>query len=102
MDDHFGVGVSVEMMTAAFQFAAELWKVVYLSVVDNADSFVFVENRLAPSGKVDDTEPPHPQTCPVLYEDTFLVRSPMNDTLAHPMDGRCFNSSTLRADHPSD
>ncbi len=60
MDYHFCVGVRMKAMTAAFEIPAKLGEVVNLSVIDNADGFVFVEDWLVTTRQVDDAEPPHP------------------------------------------
>jgi hypothetical protein len=60
MDDDLSVSVGVKAMAATFEFLAKLLEVVNLSVIDNADGLVLVEDRLVTTGKVDDAEPPYP------------------------------------------
>ena len=101
MDNHLSISVGAETMASAFELPAKLQKVINLSVVHNANSLVFVENRLVTSGKVDYTEPAHAQAGAVLYKNAFVIGPAMDHALAHSADGGCFNSSSFRVDHPS-
>src|SRR5580700_7166592 len=65
----------------------QLLKVVDFSVEDDADGFVFVENWLVTPGQVDDAEPPHAKSDASLHEDAFVIWAPVNDGIAHPVDG---------------
>src|ERR1700685_724297 len=102
MDNHFCISLRIEAMTASSEIPAQFRKVVNLPVVDNADSLVFVENRLVTTGQVDDAEPSYPQARPILYENALIVGSTVNDALAHSMDRGSFNSAPFRVDHSHD
>jgi hypothetical protein len=60
MDDHFRVTVGVKAMAASFEFQAKLLEIVNLSVIDNADSLVLVEDWLVTTSQIDNAEPPYP------------------------------------------
>jgi hypothetical protein len=60
MNDDFRVGVGVKAMAARFEFLAKLSEVVNLSVIDNAESLVLVEDRLVTPSQIDNAEPPYP------------------------------------------
>jgi hypothetical protein len=59
MDYYFSVSVTVKAMAATLEFSAKLPEVVNLSVIDNADTLVFVEDWLVTTSQVDNAEPPY-------------------------------------------
>jgi hypothetical protein len=74
-------------MSAGLQLGTQLWKVINFAVEYDPYGLVFVEYWLMPSSKIDNAEPPHPQSDASLYQDTFVVWPPMHDGLAHPVNG---------------
>src|SRR5580698_3635573 len=102
MGDRLGITASVETMTAGFQFKTKLGKIVDLPVVNNADGFIFIKNRLVTASKVDHAEPSHPKSRAIFHEDAFVIGAAMDNTLAHPANRDRFNSFAVRVDHPSD
>src|SRR5208337_3141769 len=83
MNDDFGVAVGVEAMAAAFEFGAEFGKVVNFAVEDDPGAAVFVEDRLMAAGEINDAEAPHPKSRAVLDEDALVVRTAVDDLVAH-------------------
>ena len=83
MNDDFGIGLGVEAMAALFQFRAKFGKIVDLAVVNDPRAAVFVENGLVPARQIDDAETPHTQPGTIRDIDAFVVRSPMDDSIAH-------------------
>ena len=86
MDNNLRVSVSIEMVATSFEFAPQLEKIVDFTVENDPDAFVFVVNRLVAAGKVDDTEPAHAQAGWALGVNAFIVRTTVNDSLAHSAD----------------
>src|ERR1700722_1704847 len=107
MNDHFGVAVRSEAMTAFFQFDAQLGKVVDLAIEDNPDSFVFIEYRLMPARQVDDAEASHPHSHASFYKDAFIIGPAMHNGFTHPVNGRVVDAAirvslmAMRPDNPS-
>src|SRR2546426_5986833 len=83
VDNNFRIGLGVEAMAALFQFRAQFRKVVDLAVVNDPGAAVLVENGLVPARQIDDAETPHTQPGAVRDVDAFLVRSAMDDRVAH-------------------
>jgi hypothetical protein len=75
--------MSAEAMAAAFELGAEFWKVVNLAVVDDPCAAVFVEDRLMPTGEVDDAEAAHAETRAVGDVESLIVGTAVHDLLAH-------------------
>src|SRR5207253_6615853 len=73
----------VEAMAAPFKFRTEVKKVKDLAVEYNPGAAVFVENGLVSTGKIDDTETPHSQPSPICDIDALIVRTAMDDLVAH-------------------
>ena len=83
MNDDFGIGLGVEAMTALFQFGAELRKIVDFAIEDDPRAAVFVEYRLVAAGKVDDAEAAHSEPGAIGDVESFVVRTAVDDLLAH-------------------
>src|ERR1700678_1303049 len=86
VNNHFRIGVRGKAVAAALQLRAQFGEVIDLSVVNNPNTLVFIEYRLMPPRDVNNAQPPHPQSGPVLDEHTFVVRPAVNNGLTHPMD----------------
>src|SRR6516165_11428909 len=89
-------------MTAALEFTPKLRKVINLSVVDNADGLVFIENRLMASSEVDDAQAPHSKPGTVSYENAFVIGPAMDNAVAHPTYRGSIYSGGLRVHYSSD
>jgi hypothetical protein len=83
VDDDFSVGTRAECVTARRKLGHQRLEVVNLTVEDDADRFVLIEQRLIAGQKVDDREPAvaQPQTWRVIK--TLPVRSAMADGIGH-------------------
>jgi hypothetical protein len=73
-------------MAAAFQDMTHLGIIKELAVVDHADGFVFVEDRLAAVRQADDAEPAGSETESRPVKETVLVRTTVDDGGRHPLD----------------
>ena len=76
-------------MAALFQIRAQFAEVVDLSVENDANRLVFVEDRLVTAGQVDDAQAPNAQSDAAFDKDAFIVWTAMNKSLTHPVN-RCF------------
>src|SRR5581483_7629216 len=85
MNDDFGVGVRGKAMAAGFQVRTKLLEIVDLAVVDDPNGFIFVEDGLVPAGQIDDAQTAHAQSNAGLYEDPFIIRTPVHNGLTHPV-----------------
>jgi hypothetical protein len=56
MKNYFGVAAGAKAVAVGFQQGAQVKKVVQLAVVDDATAFVFVPDRLAPAGQVNNAQ----------------------------------------------
>src|SRR5260221_6870381 len=84
MNDHLGVGVIVaESMPGSQQWRAQFHMIVNLSVENNGDRFVFVENRLLAGFDVDDRQSPHPKRNPLSLPVAGGVRAAVMKALGH-------------------
>src|ERR1700674_2915126 len=86
MNDYFRIGLGVETMPAPLEFRAKLRKVVDFAVKDDPRTPVLVEHRLVTAGKINDAEAPHPETRAILNEDAFVIRTPVDNPVAHLLD----------------
>src|SRR5262245_371312 len=59
MDDGFGVTARAQLVAPRDQQTAKFAVVVYFAVEDDPDRTVFVRDRLAPRGQIDNREPAH-------------------------------------------
>src|ERR1700694_5423203 len=85
MDHDLRIRSRVEAMAAGAQALSELRKVVDLAVEHDPGRLVLVVNRLVAAGHVDDAEPPHAEADATLQPDALVIRTPMGDRLAHPV-----------------
>src|SRR5487761_439751 len=83
MDYDFRIGMGVKTMAERFKLPPQSGKVIDLSVKDHPDIPVFVVNRLASSGNINDAETPHPDSCRTVRIDTFVVRPAVHHGKAH-------------------
>ena len=86
VDDRFRVGARFEDVPARDEFRRELGVVVYLSVENDHNGAVFVEDRLFAAAEIDDTEAAVPQPHRPLAEVTEIVRTPMRDPIGHGLE----------------
>jgi hypothetical protein len=101
MNDDFGVRVGIKAVTAALEFLAKFREVVDFSVEDDPQTFVFVMDRLPSAGKVDDAQAPHTQSRWATGVNTLIVRTSVNDGLAHPPNVSGIDNVSGVADHAS-
>jgi len=100
MDDHFRVGMRVELVPARFELLSQLQEIVNFAVKHDPYTPVFIVDGLPPAGKINDAEPPHAQTDGPLGIDAFIVRPAVHDGLAHAMDVGSLNHFIPLADKP--
>jgi hypothetical protein len=89
MDDDLRIAMGVELVSTRFEISAQFQKVINFSIENNPDGPVFIVNGLPASGDINDAQPPHPETDWPVGVDTFVVRSAVNDGLAHPTNIVC-------------
>src|SRR5216684_3123763 len=99
VDDDLSVAVRIEAVTAGFQFSAKLRKVVNLAVENNPDALVFIVDGLPPAGEVNDAKPTDPKPYWAPRVNPLVVRTAMNDSLAHPTDLVGINEFVLPSNH---
>jgi hypothetical protein len=100
MKDYLSVRVGIKAVAAAFELLAKLRKVIDFSVEDDPQAAVFVVNRLPPAGKVDDAQTPHTQPYGTFRVNALVIRTTVNNRLAHPADVSGINNIAMPADHP--
>jgi len=83
MQNRLGIALRRECVSAPQQLAPQLAVIVDLAVEDDDLGPIFVENRLAPAGQVDDAEPPHAQSHGAVHIDALVVRPSVPDGFAH-------------------
>src|ERR1700731_1920536 len=83
MNNHFSIGMRGEVVAAAQKPGAKLREVVDFPVEYNPSRAVLVKYRLVASRKIDDAKAPHAQARTVFDENSFVVRAPMDNRLAH-------------------
>jgi hypothetical protein len=99
MNDDFCIAMGVEVVATSFEFGSQLGKVINLAIEDRPYRLVFVVNGLLTAGYVDDAEPAHAQADRSTNVKTLVVRSAVNDGLAHGMDiGRLDGIAIARDD----
>ena len=83
MNDNFGIRLRVEAMTIPLEFSTEFAEIINFAVEYDPRTAVFVKHRLVTAGKVNNAEAPHSETRTIFNEYTFVIRSAVNDTVAH-------------------
>ena len=81
-----GVRMGIEAVAAAFELPAQLRKVIDFTVENDPEALVFVVNGLLAARNVNDTESAHSQAGWAVRVDAFIVRTTVNDSLAHSAD----------------
>src|SRR5262249_14084206 len=100
VNDDLGIRVGVEAVPPALEFRTKPREVVNLTVEDHPDAFVFVMHGLVTASQIDDTQPSHSETDAILRVNAFVVRTAVNDRLAHPMDDlRLNHGAGVRTDN---
>src|SRR5713101_4366642 len=98
MHDDFRVGVRAKHMSAPFQCPPQLPVIVDLAVVDDRDVAGFVENGLAPAGKINNAEAAHSQRHGGSDQQPVFIRTAMPKRLHHPASNGFGLSGTLNSD----
>src|SRR5208283_4905194 len=83
MDEHFGIRLGVEPVSAVEQVLAKLGIVKYFTVKDEPQVFVLIVNRLIASAEIDDAQPRVSQAGVLVPVYTEGVRSTMADASQH-------------------
>src|ERR1700719_1104426 len=81
--DYFSITASVKDMAAALELAAQLRKIIYLSVEHNADIARFVVNGLMAPGEIHDAEPARTKNHSGAGKHSFVVRPTMDERVHH-------------------
>src|SRR5580692_7646097 len=76
--------MSPEGVTAPLERAAQLPEIVDFAVENDRDVFRFVENGLAPAGKVNDAEAAHAERRRGSNQNAVLIRAAMPHRAHHP------------------
>ncbi len=87
VNDRLGVALRAEAVPAADQVTTQLVVVVDLAVEDDLNRAVFVSDRLLPPGYIDDGEPAHTEGYVWGDEIAAVVRTSMDDRVAHRVYG---------------
>src|ERR1700693_5070765 len=98
MDNHFGIGVGIELMSAAYQLFAQMWIVINLSIEHHPNAAVFVVDWLLSTGKIDNAQAPHAQAHATLGIDSFVIRAAVDDGLSHAADLRSADNLIFSTD----
>ena len=103
VQNRLGIALRRECVSAPQQLAPQVAVIVDLAVEDDDLGPIFVENRLAPAGQVDDAEPPHAQSHGAVHIDTLVVRPSVPDRFAHlPHEERRDRAVPVRVDESYD
>ena len=62
MDDHFGVRLSLELMSLGLQAVTQLSEVVDFTIEDEMNPVVFITHRLCTRHQIDHLQASHPKT----------------------------------------
>jgi hypothetical protein len=81
--DGFGVAPGTVVMAASLQVGAQLLMVVYLSVVNNAQTVVLVADGLVAGFKVNDAQPAHGEANIAVNEEAVVVWPAVHDLGIH-------------------
>ena len=87
--------VGAEAVAARDQLAAQLDVVVDLAVEDDPDALVFVGERLAPAGEIDDAESGGDRGRPGAQVIAVIVGAAVRDQLGHAEDLRAIDRGCL-------
>lgn len=84
MDEHLGVGATVERVAFGLKLPPQLHKIVDLAVEYNDHAFVLVGHGLcACVGQVQDGQAPEPQRDAIVCVHAAHVRAAVDDTVHH-------------------
>ena len=84
MDHNFSIAVAVEVMALAYEFRNKFFVVVYLSVVNQHNRFVFIEHWLISIfRKIYNAESSVAETYRVVNENAFTIRSAVSNSFIH-------------------
>lgn len=83
MYDHLGITAGPEMMALLQEFSRQFLVIVDLSIINNGQRAVLVEDRLVPALDIYDAEPPHPYPHGLRAEDALVIRPSMPYGPAH-------------------
>ena len=87
VDEHLGVAVGAEGMSARLEAVAEGGEVVDLAVEDGPDGAVLIGQRLVAAGKVDDGEPTEPERGVCVAVGALIVGPAVHDPVSHRRQG---------------
>src|SRR5947208_17146080 len=83
VDDDFGVAESGERMTAGDQLLTKRLIVVDLAIEHHPHGTVLIADRLLAALEIDDAEPAHAETDVAADKDAVIVRTAIDDRIAH-------------------
>jgi hypothetical protein len=86
-------------MPTLLEFGAQFREIVNLAVENDPNGSVFVKNRLVAARQVDDAQAPHSKAGSALDENPLVIRSPMDNRLAHVVDRAGFDPFAARRAH---
>jgi hypothetical protein len=58
VNNHLGIAISPEAMTAALQFNSQFLVIIDFAVEDDANASLRIEHRLMTTGQIDNGKPP--------------------------------------------
>src|SRR6266568_7223236 len=83
MNNNFRITICTEMMPAFLEFFLQLSIVIDLTIVDNQDALIFVEDRLLTTSYINNRQATHTQCNSILDPDSMIVWPTMANYLAH-------------------
>src|ERR1022692_3331532 len=86
MNDRLCVRVRVEPVSPALQLLPQIREVINFPVEDDPNRLVLVVDRLVAASDVDDAQAAHSQAHAAFGIDPLVVRTAMDERLAHLMD----------------
>src|SRR5262252_10966218 len=87
MRDDFGVTMGDELMSALPQFRPTLDVIEKLAIKDHKDGAILVRYRLLAICEADNAQPSRSQGHPWPDEETFFVRTAVQQCMGHALDG---------------
>src|SRR5439155_5159677 len=100
VDDRLCVGTRAKLVSVV-HVLIEFLVVVNLAIERDPHRPVFVAERLLPGSKVDNAEPPVPQSCHGSQMNSGLIRPSMLLHFSHPSDDRCVDRPARKINVPA-
>ena len=85
MDDDFGIGLGSKDMSAGFQFAPQLQKIIDLAIKHDPYGLFLIRHRLVATAEINDRKTPKAEAKRAGKEKSFIIWASMNQRPSHPL-----------------